>query len=158
MQYTTTPTMTLLLVHHAAALDPAADARRPLSAEGHAAAGRLAAAVAARGFTPEAIWHSGKLRARQTAEAVWLAGDHRAAMTAARGLQPGDPPGWMHDRLVGETRRIAIVGHLPHLPALLAVLLGRPREGAPDFPRHGCVGLEPDGTRWREVWRFSGAR
>ena len=86
--------MTLLLVHHAAALDPRADARRPLSAEGLAAASRLATAVAARGFVPEAIWHSGKLRARQTAEAVWLAGDHRAAMTAARGLQPDDPPGW----------------------------------------------------------------
>lgn len=150
--------MTLLLVHHAAALDPRADARRPLSAEGLASANRLATAVAARGFVPEAIWHSGKLRARQTAEAVWLAGDHRAAMTAARGLQPGDPPGWMRDRLAGETRRIALVGHMPHLSALRAALLGQPRDAAPDFPIHGCVGLEADGARWREVWRFSGAR
>jgi len=147
--------MTLLLVHHAEALDPGADSRRPLSTAGLATARALAAAVAARGFVPEVIWHSGKLRARQTAEALWEACGPRAALSAARGLRPGDPTGWMTDQLAGETRAIAVVGHMPHLPALLARLTGAQRDAAPTFPLHGCVGLAPDGDRWREVWRFS---
>jgi phosphohistidine phosphatase len=150
--------MTLLLVHHAAALEPYADSRRPLSAEGLAIAERLAAAVAARGFTPQLIWHSGKLRARQTAEALWLVGDHSAKMTAVRGLQPGDLPGWLHDQLMGNTRRIAVIGHMPYLSLLLALLVGSLGDDVEKFPRHGCVGLEVDGERWREVWRFSDVR
>ncbi len=149
--------MTLLLLHHAAAVDPRQDARRPLSAAGAAMAGRVAGELAAQGFLPEAIWHSGKLRAKQTAEALWLAGDHRAEIAAVRGLQPSDPPAWMADRLVGETRPIAVVGHMPHLPALLARLTARSRTGQVGFPLHGGVGLVPDGTGWREVWRVSGA-
>jgi phosphohistidine phosphatase len=150
--------MNVLLVHHAAALDPRVDSRRPLSSRGVAIAERLAAAVASRGFVPEAIWHSGKLRSRQSAEALWLAGDHRAVMTAVRGLQPGDPPTWVRDQLAGDARRIALVGHMPHLPALLALLRDRTRHPVADFPLHGCVGLEADGDSWREVWRFSDVR
>jgi len=149
-------TATLLLVHHAEAVDPGVDSRRPLSTAGLEAARNLAAAVAARGFTPEVIWHSGKLRARQTAEVLWLAGSQHAAVSATRGLQPGDAPGWMVDQLAGETRALALVGHMPHLPVLLARLTGAPRDAAPSFPLHGCVALAPDGDgRWREVWRHS---
>jgi phosphohistidine phosphatase len=145
--------MTLLLVHHAQAMGPHLDSRRPLSSDGQATAERLAAAVAARGFVPELIWHSGKLRARQTAEALWLAGDHRAAIAAVRGLQPGDPPSWLRDQIGGETRSVALVGHMPHLPALFAALQ-RSSHALAGFPLHGCVGLEADGDAWREVWRF----
>ncbi len=142
-------------MHHAEAVDPREDARRPLSAAGATTAERVASAATAQGFLPEVIWHSGKLRAKQTAEALWLAGDHRAAIAAVRGLQPDDPPEWMADRLAGETRTIAVVGHMPHLPALLARLTARSVAAPVDFPLHGCVGLAPDGVRWREVWRAS---
>ena len=45
-----------------------------------------------RGVKPDAIWHSGKLRARQTAEPLWRACNPLAEFAAARGLQPEDPP------------------------------------------------------------------
>jgi phosphohistidine phosphatase SixA len=56
----------------------------------------------------------------------------------------------MHDRLTGETRSILIAGHMPYLPRLLAMLTGVES----GFPLHGCVALEPDGDRWKELWRL----
>lgn len=128
---------------------------RPLSAVGRAAVARLSADVARRGVRPDAIWHSGKLRARQTAELLWRGTNPLAEFSAARGLQPDDPPSWMRDRLAGETRTVALVGHMPHLARLLHALCGRPSGETPDFPLHGCVALESDGETWKEVWRVS---
>jgi phosphohistidine phosphatase len=145
----------IVLVHHGDALGPDIDPMRPLSAAGRAAVDRLAAEAAARGVRPEVVWHSGKARARQTAEAFWRACNPMAALSAVRGLQPDDPPSWMRDRLAGDARSILLVGHMPHLPRLLAALRGEPRGSvAPDFPPHGCVALEPRGDLWDELWRL----
>jgi phosphohistidine phosphatase len=146
------------LVHHGAAVGPEVDPRRPLSASGQATVVRLAAAAAERGTRPAVVWHSGKLRARQTAEAFWRACNALAEFSATRDLQPDDPPAWMRDRLRGESRDILIAGHFPHLPRLLAVMLGEP-EGSPrEFPPHGIVTLATDdeGATWRELWRLEG--
>ena len=158
----------ILLVHHGPAVGPDVDPMRPLSTPGRAVSQRLAAAAAERGVKPDAVWHSGKLRARQTAELFWSACNPLASLTAERGLQPGDPPRWMHDRLIGETRLIVIVGHMPSLPGLLANLLGREGAAPGAFPLHGCVALEREGEgekgeggkregereRWKEAWRI----
>src|SRR3954447_20572544 len=98
----------LLLVHHGDAVAPGIDSMRPLSAVGRAATERLASAAARRGVKPDVIWHSGKLRARQTAEQFWMACNPLASFSATRGLQPDDPPVWMRDQLAGETRNIVI--------------------------------------------------
>src|SRR5213593_1663989 len=114
--------MHLYLVHHGDAVGPDIDTRRPLSAAGRAAVGRLAEQTAAKGATPAVVWHSGKLRARQTAEAFWRACNALAPLSATRDLQPEDPPEWIRDRLRGETRDILIAGHYPHLPRLMTLL------------------------------------
>ena len=148
--------MTLLLVHHADAVGPDVDTRRPLSPVGQAQAARAAAAAAARGAHPAVIWHSGKLRARQTAEAFWRACNPFAEFSAMRDLQPDDSPNWMRDRLRGDARDILIAGHFPFMPRLLGTLLVGDDQVA-DFPQHGVVALVSDdeGETWREVWRFS---
>src|SRR5436309_7678887 len=128
----------LLLVHHGDAVGPEVDSRRPLSAEGSAGVERIAAQAAARGAKPDVVWHSGKLRAKQTAEAVRRACNPLAEFAAIRDIQPDDPAQWIRDRLRAETRDVAIAGHFTHLPRLLALLLG----GAEDFPSHGAVALE----------------
>src|SRR5579871_2777664 len=117
--------MHLFLVHHGDAVGPDVDPQRPLSARGRQAVERLAAAAAAHGAKPAVVWHSGKLRAKQTAEAFWRACNPFAEFSATRDLQPGDPPEWMRDRLRGESRDILIAGHYPHLPRLLNLLLAR---------------------------------
>jgi phosphohistidine phosphatase len=143
----------LFLVHHGDAVGPDVDPRRPLSEGGRQAVERLASAAAARGVKPAVIWHSGKLRAKQTAEAFWRACNPFAEFSATRDLQPGDPVEWMRNRLRGESRDIMIAGHYPHLPGLLAALVGGSRPG---FPQHGVVALvsEDEGETWTEEWRL----
>jgi len=146
----------LFLVHHGDAVGPEVDARRPLSASGRERVERLAAEVASRGAKPDVVWHSGKLRARQTAEAFWRACNALADFSATKDLQPDDPPVWMADRLKGETRDLLIAGHFPHLPRLLGVLLSTTPASSGDFPPHGVVALETTdaGESWRELWRI----
>jgi phosphohistidine phosphatase SixA len=47
-----------------------------------------------------------------------------------------------------------LVGHMPSLPRLLALLLGQREDGAADFPLHGLVALEAAGDLWKETWRI----
>ncbi len=146
------PPVRLYLVHHGAAVGPDVDPRCPLSSRGREATERLAAAAADRGARPDIIWHSGKLRARQTAEIFWRACNALAAFSATRDVQPGDPPQWMRDRLRHEPRDVLIAGHFPHLPELLACLLS---PAVASFPPHGLVALvtDDDGETWIEEWR-----
>ena len=143
--------MVICLVHHADALGPQVDAQRPLSTTGQAQAVRAAEAIRGHGFKPDAIWHSGKLRARQTAEACWRIVNPLADFKMVRGLRPEDAEAIIRDALLGETRDLLLVGHMPHLPALLSLLVAAPRE----FPPHGAVTLQSDdgGETWREIWK-----
>ena len=136
--------MKVLLVHHADAVGPHVDPQRPLSSLGRLQAASLAEAAATAGFVPAAIWHSGKLRGRETAEAFL----HRCAPFAEfkmiRGLLPEDPPEWLRDALAAETRDVLLVGHMPHIVRLAHLL----SNGAAAMPLHGMIGFErtPEGT------------
>ena len=149
--------MHLFLVHHGVAVSAEEDARRPLSAVGLAGVARVAAKAAARGAKPEVVWHSGKLRAKQTAQEFWRACNALAEFAVSKDLQPDDPPQWIRDRLRGESRDIALVGHFPHLPRLLSLLTTGGEAGG-DFPINGVVALVTDdeGETWRELWRIEG--
>ena len=145
--------MKLFLVHHGDAVGPDVDARRPLSEHGRVAVERLADKTAAAGVNPSVIWHSGKLRAKQTAEIFWRACNALAEFSATRDLQPDDSPSWMRDRLRHEPRDLLLAGHFPHLPGLLRLL----DADAAAFPLHGVVALETsdEGQTWRELWRLA---
>jgi phosphohistidine phosphatase len=149
----------LFLVHHADAVAHEVDTRRPLSALGEAQAARLADAASARGVRPAAIWHSGKLRARQTAQALWRACNALAEFAAVPNLQPADAPFHLRDRLVAQDRDILIAGHFPHLQRLLSLLVDGQEDTIVNFPSHGMVALETDdgGRTWREIWRVESA-
>lgn len=148
----------LLLVHHGEAVDAAVDSQRPLSPRGRWIAEALAAECAARGVRPSGVWHSGKLRARQTAEPFWVACNPLAEFSAARGLQPTDPPAVVADLVAADPRHLVIVGHMPHLQRLLRLLVAGDADAPVAFPSHGVVALEPAGTlRWRECWRLETA-
>lgn len=143
--------MFVYLVHHAEAVPPGVDARRPLSARGLAQAEWLARHAREKGVQAQAIWHSGKLRGRQTAESFLRLCGPMAAFQAVRGLQPGDPPQWIHDALLLEARDILVVGHIPNLPALAGLF------GASDsLPLNGMLAFERTGAATFEM-RWSAA-
>jgi phosphohistidine phosphatase len=144
----------IYLVHHADAVGPDIEPQRPLSAAGRAHAEALASDAARRGVKPAVIWHSGKLRARQTAEPFLRLCNPLAEFSAIRGLQPDDPPGWVRDLVAGENREVLLVGHMPNLPRLLTLLVNGSESPTLSFPLHGAVALEPAGERWIERWRL----
>lgn len=144
--------MVVYLVHHGDAVGPDIDPQRPLSSRGSASVAELARAAAARGARPAAVWHSGKLRARQTAEPFWRQCNPLAEFTAVRGLQPTDPPEWIRDRLATEDRDLLLAGHMPHLQRLRALLVTGSADAALAFPLHGMVALERAGERWVDLW------
>ena len=144
--------MLLYLAHHGDAVGPGEDPQRPLSSLGRAQVDRLSEQAAQRAVRPGAIWHSGKLRARQTAEAYWRACNPLAEFSAARWMQPGDPP-LIAERLLGETRDILLAGHMPHLDRLLRHLLADPTPLPARFPFNGLVVVEQVETGWEERWR-----
>ena len=146
--------MQLFLVHHGDAVGPEIDPRRPLSDRGRSDVARLAQEAASRGVKPALVWHSGKLRARQTAEAFWKACNALAEFSATRDLQPDDPPEWIRDRLRGESRDILIAGHFPYMPRLLSLLISA-APGTHSFPPHGLVALATEAEHgWKEMWRI----
>jgi phosphohistidine phosphatase len=144
--------VTLYLAHHADAVGPDVDPERPLSAGGRMHADAIARRAKARGINPVAIWHSGKLRARQTAEAYRRACNPLAEFAAIRGLQPTDPAEWIKDRLAGESRDLMLVGHMPSLPKILRLLSG---DESAEFPLHGLVALVEDSGKWSEAFRLA---
>jgi phosphohistidine phosphatase len=145
----------LFLVHHGDAVGPDVNPMRPLSNRGRAEVDMLAQQAAERGVKPDVIWHSGKLRARQTAEAFWRRCNPLAAFSAAHGLQPTDPTNWVVDLLAGQTKHVLLAGHFPHLPRLLARLAtGNPEAEPVDFPLNGIVAMEEVDGKWVERWRL----
>lgn len=147
--------MYLYLVHHADAVGPHVDPQRPLSALGRAQVEALAERARAAGCAPAAIWHSGKLRARQTAEAFYRLCSPFAEFKMVRGLLPDDPPQYVRDLVAGESRDVMLVGHMPSLRDALHALA----PASAEFPLHGLVALESvdDGKTWREHWRLNSA-
>ena len=142
----------IFLVHHADAVGPDVDSQRPLSSLGRQQAEALATKLGAAGCVPAAIWHSGKLRARETAEAMMRGCSPFAEFKMVRGLRPDDPPELMRDVLKAETRDVMLVGHMPSLPAIAAAL----SPDAKQFPLHGALTLErSEGGAFSVVSRLS---
>ena len=142
--------MNVFLVHHADAVGPDVDPQRPLSTIGRRQADALALQLKSGGCVPAAIWHSGKLRARQTAEAMLRVCNPFAEFKMIRGLRPDDSPEWVRDALFAESRDVMLVGHMPSLPAIASALAREPRT----VPLHGALVFERTDSGWIEVQQF----
>jgi phosphohistidine phosphatase len=147
----------LVMVHHGDAVPEQIDPQRPLSLHGRAMVEKLAQRAAAQGVRPAVVWHSGKLRARQTAEAFWRACNPFAELRAIGGLRPEDGPWQLRDHLLGEERAVLIVGHMPHLPRALGYLTSGDANARVEFPMNGLVLLERDAGApvWTECGRLA---
>lgn len=118
--------MDLFLIRHAIAEDGADDAARPLSDEGAKKFSRAVRGLDALGLRFDRVLHSPKRRAVETAERLGpLAADADFEVTTLLAEPPSDE---LLSHLHGRT--VALVGHEPHLSALLAwLVVGAPDEG-----------------------------
>lgn len=146
--------MRLYLVQHGEALAEQLDPARPLSEAGEADVRLLAAFLAGRALHVAQIAHSGKLRARQTAELLAGALAPPPPVAERPNLNPNDPPEDLARELAKRQDDVMLVGHLPFMGRLAALLVsGRPHDDIVAFTPGSVVCLERAGQeRWSVAW------
>ena len=146
--------MFLYLVQHAEAKREEEDPLSPLSRKGLADINKVASYVSKLDVNVVQIFHSGKLRAKQTAEVLLENLKPIKGLTETDGLNPLDDPRIWAERLKEVTDNIMLVGHLPHLGKLSAqILCGDKEKGIIDFKMGGIVCLKRfEDSHWSVEW------
>lgn len=145
--------MEIYLVQHGEAMSSDEDAHRPLTDVGRSEVAAVAVALKRHGPRVSAIWHSGKLRAKQTAVEFADALEPDDGVQEKAGLGPKDDPERMAEALRGLDVATMVVGHLPHLSRLASLLIvdDRDREVV-HFRQGGVVCLARTEEGWRIAW------
>jgi len=148
--------MRLYLVQHARAKSREEDAGRPLSDAGMADVSRMGEFLAGHGGVhPYRIMHSGKLRAAQTAErlAGHLGMDHAEPVPD---LEPMADPAIWAAHLEAMYEDVMIVGHLPHVGRLAALLVtGSPDPDVLRYAPGAVVCLRREEGAWQVEWMLT---
>lgn len=148
--------MRLYLVQHGLAKDESEDATRPLSDQGREDVSRTAGFLSLfEKPKPAKILHSGKLRAVQTAEMFALAwGGLPVEQTPD--LAPNDDPSIWSAHLASMHDDLMLVGHLPHIQRLAALLVtGDADREAVRFRNGGVLCLEKRESGWTVLWQIN---
>ena len=130
------------------------DGLRPLTPEGSKKFRQAAKGIAGL-VTPQVIMTSPLLRARQTAE-ILLDACGLSKLHFSDALASGDHRALLHDVIDLEARSVMLVGHEPHMSALLSYLLtGDEGTMASTFKKGaaalvGCAGEPAPGDCWLE--------
>jgi phosphohistidine phosphatase len=146
--------MFVYLVQHADAKKEEVDPSRPLSEKGLQDIKKVASYVSQLNIKVYKIFHSGKLRAKQTAEVLSENLKPTKGITEVGGLAPLDDAEIWEERLKGMTDDIILVGHLPHLNRLASLLLcGNADKNAVSFKMAGIVCIKRnDIGEWSLQW------
>ena len=139
----------LYLVQHGQAETTTDYLDRPLSEVGRATTDHVAAWAARHGLRVNEIWHSGRLRAKQTADIFAQRLCTSSGAVARDGMNPHDDVRAFGEKLIDAPDSLMIVGHLPFLSRLVGLLVaGDPEMIVVRFSNSGIVGLDFDGGHW----------
>jgi phosphohistidine phosphatase len=146
--------MRLYLVQHGEAKPKDVDPERRLTEKGRRDAEKVAAFLKPLGLAVTAVWQSGKPRARETAEILAGALDAKEGVVERSGLAPNDPVAPVAEEIVGAAEDTMIVGHMPFLGNLAALLVaGEEPTGVVVFRNGGVVCLvRSDERGWGVLW------
>ena len=148
--------MQIYLVQHGESKPEEIDPERRLTESGARAVQKVAGFLRASGGVPmDAIWHSGKPRAQQTAELLRPATrDGDGAAMHHNGLAPKDAVEPIRRELEQRNSNVMIVGHLPFLGRLAALLLTGNADKEVVAFQFGCVVClnGDDAGRWKLEW------
>jgi len=144
----------IYLIQHAESIPEKEDPARPLSDEGKATMEKVAALAAHLKIKPDFIFHSEKLRAKQTAEILARHLGLTDKLRERQGLGPLDPVApvaqWLKEQAAEGLVGLAIVGHLPFLDKLASLLItDNETFGVVSFQNGAIAKLvpTPDGTK-----------
>ena len=146
--------MLVYLVQHTEAKREEEDPARDLTDQGRRDITRVAQYAGELSLTVSRIYHSGKTRAYRTAEILAASLKPAQGVSEAAGLKPLDDPVLWADRLKGMTEDLALVGHLPHLARLAALLTcGDQDKNVINFQMGGMVCLRRlEAGPWAVEW------
>jgi len=145
--------MEVYLVQHGESKPESEDPKRPLTDKGRAEVEYVALHSAGLGLQATRIFHSSRLRAKQTAEIFAQHLAHTPTVLEQKGLGPSDDPHHIKRLIQQEEKSLMLVGHLPHLSRLASLLiLGDPEKEVVRFSMGGvvCLGRSNDG--WLIDW------
>jgi len=144
-------TRKIILARHGESTSTLENSARPLAITGRQHSEQMASWLHGCGYGVEAILHSSKLRARQTAKIFGSRlGLHSAHVSEMPGLNPNDHPAPAANTLEADRRSIMIVSHLPFLNRLASLLLGGdPEKLQFQFSDAGTVILARVSGGWR---------
>ena len=140
----------LYFMQHAIAADRADDPDRPLTEEGITQTRNIAGHLHHLESPITGIFHSGKLRAQQTADIIASTlGIH--TVDIADNMSPNDDVSLIMKNLDRESA--LYVGHLPHLEKLVSILVtGNENAGIIKFRNSAIASLKKDNDLYRIQW------
>jgi phosphohistidine phosphatase len=113
--------MRLYIMRHGEAVQAGADAIRPLTPKGRADAVKVAKFLLDSGSPVDAIWHSTKARAIETATFIDRTFGQRVPLETRSDLNPDDSVEKFFDNLQEEgPENLLIVGHIPFVESLIS--------------------------------------
>jgi phosphohistidine phosphatase len=141
--------MSVYLLRHGEAVADNVDPSRPLTRRGRDQVERVCRAAAERGLEVSEIMHSEKLRARETAEILAQCAAPSAGLREITGLDPQADPIIAKAEIEARDEPVALVGHMPHLGRLAALLLtGEPDREPQSLATASLLHLKKDG-KWK---------
>ena len=145
--------MEIYLVQHGESKSEAEDPERPLTDKGKEEAESVARCIAQSGVEVAQVFHSGRLRAKQTAELFAQYLSPPQGVKDEKGLGPLDDPDEARRLIQQAERPLMIVGHLPHLSRLVSLLiLDSPDREVIKFTMGGVVCLSQRDDNWLVDW------
>jgi phosphohistidine phosphatase len=135
--------MRLYLVRHGDAVTAEQDIQRPLSHKGQDEVSTMAKFLQANNISVDQIYHSGKLRAEQTAIALAAGKVTGVPVAILPGMLPDDPVSPVAISCNGWKQDVILVGHLPFMAKLVSELvLDRTDMQLVDFQTSAILCLE----------------
>jgi len=146
--------MKVYLVRHGEAVSSQFYPQRPLSEQGLADIRKVASFIKPMEVSVEHIWHSGKLRAEQTAEILAESVSVEKDCSAHKDLMPNDDVTIIADELEAYDTDLMIVGHLPFMAYLASLLAaGTQTANIAAFDAGSIVCLNRRGPgQWQIEW------
>lgn len=139
-------------MQHGEAVAESVDPSRPLSGRGRNELRLIAGFMRQARVKIDEVWHSEKLRARQTAELI----SKELALNNVlekKWLKPDDPVKEVFKEIGKNHRTVMIVGHMPFLQKLVSSLLAVGQEKKlVKFEPGGVVFMEDGQFGWQVAW------
>ena len=153
--------MKLYLVRHGTAGDASRDELRPLTAEGKEELVKVTKCLERLSYDGAEIWHSGLLRARESAEIIAQGLGLQRSMHVHPELAPDEPPLPVAGAVLGRKGDLFLVGHQPFMGKMVSCLMtGRPDAQFVDFNKGAVACFRPPaiaGRSWKLAWMLDPA-